>query len=171
MLFYEKMRKMCDKKATKAFTLLEVLLALSVWSLFITIFAQVLFMVKKAHKYEEVKPLDSFTKILFYVKKGACFKMENDCLSFQTLDTQRVYKICFLEKEFRERDEIFIPIKGLKQAVWSYWDSNEKLWSLLDQESKTTPALRLKLINKENVCFETFIFNTAWPYFRLTIAN
>ncbi len=171
MLFYEKMRKMYDKKATKAFTLLEVLLALSVWSLFITIFVQVLFMVKKAHKYEEVKPLDSFTKILFYVKKGACFKVENDCLSFQTLDTQKTYKISFFEKEFREKDEIFIPIKNLRQTVWFYWDSDEKLWSLLDQEPKVTPVLRLKLINEENVCFETFIFNTAWPYFRLNIAN
>ena len=74
MLFYEKMRKMCDKKATKAFTLWEVLLALSVWSLFMLIFPQVLFIVKKAYKHEEVKPLDVFTEILFYVKKGACFK-------------------------------------------------------------------------------------------------
>ena len=70
MLFYQKIRKMCDKKGIKAFTILELLLALSVWSLFMTIFAQVLFVVKKTHKHEENTPLDTFTKILFYVKKG-----------------------------------------------------------------------------------------------------
>ena len=122
MLFCEKMRKMCDKKAIKAFTILEVLLALSVWSLFITIFSQVLLMVKKAHKYQDVTPLDSFTKILSFVKKGACFKMENDCLVFQALDTQKCYKISFFEKDFREKDEVFVSVADLKQAVWFCWE-------------------------------------------------
>ncbi len=165
MLFYEKMRKMCDKKAIKAFTILEMLLALSVWSLCITIFAQVFLWVKKAHKYEEITPLYSFTKILSYVKRGARFNVENNCLCFRTLDTQKTYKISFLKKKFGEKDEVFIPIKNLKQVVWFYWETNEKTWNLLEQEPKTTPALKLKLINKDGVCFETFIFNTAWSYF------
>lgn len=164
MLFYQKMRKMCDKKRINAFTILEMLLVLSIWGFFMTIFSQMLFMVKKAHKHEEITPLHSFTKILSYVKKGACFKVENNCLVFQALDTQKIYKISFLEKAFREKDEIFIPMKNLKQTKWFYWKSDEKEWSLLKQDLKTTQALKLKLINKENICFETFIFNTAWPY-------
>ena len=166
MLFYEKMRKMCDKKAIKAFTILEMLLALSVWSLFITIFSQVLLMVKKAHKNEDFTPLDGFTKILSYVKKSAKFKVKEDCLQLQSLDTKKTYKISFFEKNFREKNEIFVPIKDLKQAVWYYWESDEKKWIRLEQDFKITSALRLKLINEENICFENFIFNTAWPYFQ-----
>ena len=159
------MRKMCDKEGIKAFTILEMLLALSVWSLFITIFSQMLLMVKKVHKHEEFTPLDSFTKILSCVKKGACFKVENNCLFFQALDMQKFYKISFFEKDFRGKDKVFVPIVGLKQAVWFYWESDEKEWNLLTQDFKNTPALKLKLINKDNICFETFFFNTAWPYF------
>jgi len=149
MLFYQKMRKMCDKERTKAFTILEILLALSIWSLFITIFSQMLFIVKKAHKHEKITPLHCFAKILFCVKKGACFKMENNYLVFQTLDTKKTYKISFFEKAFREKDEVFIAVKDLKQVVWLYWNSDKKEWGLLNEESKTTPVLKLKLINKQ----------------------
>ena len=165
MLFYQKMRKMCDKKAIKAFTILEMLLVLSVWSLFMTVFSQVLLMVQKAHNHEESTPLRSFADILSYVKKGTCFKVENDGLIFQTLDTRKTYKISFFEKEFRENDEIFVLIKDLKQAIWYYWEVDEKEWKLLGQVSQTTPALKLKCVNKNDICFENFIFNTAWPYF------
>ena len=109
--------------------------------------------------------MDAFGQAITYIQKGARFKLENDCLVFQTLDAQKIYKISFLNKEFSEKSRIFIPVKGLERIETYFWSSKEKEWRLLTQTFVATPALKLKLINKDNVCFESFIFNTVLPYF------
>lgn len=164
MLFYRKMRKISGKNTKKAFTILEMLLSLSIWSVFMVVFSQLLSLSKKLYKNADFTPLDGFTKILSFVKKGAIFKVEDECLIFQTLDKAKTYKITFLKGKYgedKEKSEIFIPIKNLKYAAWSYWNADQ--WCRLNREAKTTSALKLKLMNEDDTC-EYFIFNTAWPY-------
>ncbi len=170
MLFYTKMRKISKKKESQAFTILEMLLTLSILGTFILIFTQIISTPKNFHKNELFTPLNGFIKIISLIKNGTTFKIENNCLTFQSLDTKKIYKITFSQKTPIKKDKVFIKIEGLQEAHWYYWSLTNSQWQILNQTDKTTPSLKLalKLKNKNtpDTYFEIFIFNTAIPYFQ-----
>lgn len=165
MLFYMKMRKISKKNKILAFTILEILLTLSILSTFILIFTPIISISKNFQKNELFTPLNGFIKTISLVKNGTTFKLKNNCLTFQSLDTKKTYKISFSQKTPIKKDKVFIKIEGLKEAYWYYWSSTNAKWQILDQKDETTPSLKLvlKLENKntQNTYYETFIFNTA----------